>query len=589
MFGLAFLLVASWLNLAPAVLAQGIRNILVLHMESAQLPANALVSRTIEDGLTEAHIPHVTFDEYLDENRLRLTHSAIATTLEAKYAGKRLDLIITVGPQAFGFLMEYGSKLWPHIPKLFCLMDNREVPQSLPDDITGIRGSFDFSPTIDLALQLQPDLKHIYYIGGATPQELERQRIAQEDFKHYDGRLDFTYLNELSWTQLLTQIHHLPDHSAALLTTYFMDSTGQNFITANVCPSITSAANTPVYVPFDTLLHCGAVGGSVFSISASAQAVTRLAVRVLKGEAIPHVPVQEVIADQVVVDVGQLARWGIPEDRVPVDAIIIGRQPSVWERYFRYILTIAAILLVQLIVIVALFYEIRRKKRADRIVRLLSKRLIEAGEEERRHIARELHDDMGQRLSLLSFQLDSVNSHLHNGNAPPKPSLDEPLQELSALITDVHKLSHRLHSSKLEHLGLKAAMTELCQYFSQKDGLAIDLCADAIPAGLRGEVALCFYRVAQEALTNVAKHSHALSVQIVFRADQTRVKMTLSDSGRGFDPTSAPIGLGLTAMEERVRALDGTFTLHSRPGCGTTILVTVPAFVPMDSEVFTKE
>lgn len=580
---------AGWLALASAGLAQTVKNILVLHMESARLPMNALISKTLEDGLDAARISHVTFDEYLDENRLRQARSVIADSLEVKYAGKKLDLIITAGPQAFGFLMEYGNKLWPNIPKLYCLMDLKEVPSSLPEDITGIAGSLDFSPSIDLALQLQPDLKHVYYIGGATPQELGRQKIVQQDFKHFEDRLDFTYLNELPWADLLKKIHSLPTHSAVLFTTYFIDSTGQPFITSSICPSITAAANAPVYVPFDMLLHCGAIGGSVYSIAASAQAVTRMAVHVLKGEALPRIPVQETIANRIYVDRNQMERWGIPDDRVPADATLTELQPSLLKRYSRYLLSFAAILFVQLIIIIALFLQIRRKKRADLAVRLMSKRVIEAGEEERRHIARELHDDMGQRLSLLSFQLDSVNSQLHNGNAPAKPSLDEPLQELSTLITDVHKLSHRLHSSKLEHLGLKVAMTELCQHFSEKYGLAVDLRANAIPAALRGEAALCFYRVAQEAMNNVVKHSHAPSAQIVFSVNDGRVEMKIVDAGRGFDAGSAPIGLGLTTMEERVRALDGVFTLSSRAGYGTIITAVIPAMTSVDSEVSTVD
>lgn len=235
--------------------------------------------------------------------------------------------------------------------------------------------------------------------------------------------------------------------------------------------------------------------------------------------------------------------------------------------------------------IAVLVREIRKKNRSDRALRLLSKRVIEAGEEERRHIARELHDDVGQRLSLLSFQLDIVNGQLHSdARSPERPNLDEPLQELSTLITDVHKLSHRLHSTKLEHLGLKVALTELCEHFSQKHGLRIDLRAGTIPPDLRHDVALCFYRVAQEAMNNVVKHSRAVSVQIVFSASQERLEMKLADSGKGFDKATAPIGLGLTAMEERVRTLNGVFSLHSKPGNGTRIFVSIPTLAPMDAD-----
>jgi signal transduction histidine kinase len=176
---------------------------------------------------------------------------------------------------------------------------------------------------------------------------------------------------------------------------------------------------------------------------------------------------------------------------------------------------------------------------------------------------------------LISFQIGSVDPESQPGGELKLRDLDEPLNELDTLITDIHDLSHRLHSSKLEHLGLKFAMAELCRQISQKHAVQIDLCTDQLATTPPREVSLCLYRVAQEALNNVIKHSGAGSARVVFSETNGRVGMEITDSGKGFDPAAVPIGLGLTAMAERVRIVDGDFKIKSRPGTGTIITTTI--------------
>src|ERR1700761_5784471 len=205
---------------------------------------------------------------------------------------------------------------------------------------------------------------------------------------------------------------------------------------------------------------------------------------------------------------GQLAKWQIADQLIPAEATVIGRQPSFWQRYWKYVAGFVVVLLLHKALIVYLLIERRKRKKSEEALREMTKRVIEAGEEERRRIARELHDDFSQRLSLISFQIESISAVRPSGMAKGL-NLAEPLDELQSLITDIHGLSHRLHSSKLEHLGLKVAMKELCRQLSEKYEVSISLNTSGLSATPPHDVSLCLYRVAQEALNNVIKHSGA--------------------------------------------------------------------------------
>ena len=555
--------------------AENVKNILVLHFERPQLPANLIASRVFEQVFAH-QIPHQFFDEYLDETRLGNDYSHIATALEEKYAHQKIDLVITVAPQAFLFLLRYGDRLWPSVPKVSCVIDFPLIPHTLPPGVHVIGSSLALSPTVDLARKLQPDLEHIYYIEGGSPQEVGRLHMAESEFKDYRGPVDFIYLDDLPWPELIERVTDLPPHSAILFTTYFSDADGQTFMSPQACKAIAAVANAPVYGPFDTLLGNCIVGGSIFSVEDSARAAAVLALQILKGQVSADKPLLVSLEDKTIVDAHELSKWNIPESLVPAGDIIINREPSVWHRYGPYIIAFGSLLLLESVLILILLVERERRRHADQTVHRMTQRLINSSEEERSHIARELHDNVGQRLSMLSFQLGSLTDVSTDGHSTSKDEMNAPLDELKALISDVHRLSHRLHSSKLEYLGLRSAMGELCQQLSQAHGVRIELDADDIPASLAPQTSLCLYRVAQEALNNAVRHSGASYVKVRFGRTNKDIVMEISDSGRGFEPSSTPAGLGFTAMQERVHILDGHLSIASKPSSGTTVTASLP-------------
>jgi two-component system CheB/CheR fusion protein len=222
--------------------------------------------------------------------------------------------------------------------------------------------------------------------------------------------------------------------------------------------------------------------------------------------------------------------------------------------------------------------ESKQELRASRAeLRILAGRLIRGQEEERKRVARELHDDLSQRLSAL--QIGSVDLARLDPTAEPAKANHLAHQERLAEIAEaVRRLAYDLHPAILTHLGLRAALQSYCVEFSAREGVDVEFSAQKEPASLQEEIALCLYRVTQEGLRNVARHSGAKSVSVTLKSEGGALHLSIRDSGKGFDvgPDWPAEGLGLLSMNERVRLVHGTFQLRSRVGHGTQIEVRVP-------------
>ena len=221
--------------------------------------------------------------------------------------------------------------------------------------------------------------------------------------------------------------------------------------------------------------------------------------------------------------------------------------------------------------------DISEQKRAEANLKDLGGRLIEAQEKERSRIACELHDDFNQRLALLSIELEQLGKTMPKAprNRELLKRIQDQAQELSG---DIHRLSYRLHPAKLDHLGLAAAVRSLCEEMSQTTNVRIEVQHNRFPAALPKDIALCVFRVAQEALRNCVKHSGAQSVRVLLWKTSDAVRLTVSDDGCGFDPKLdvRQSGLGFISMKERVYLLGGDMQINSQPQCGTCVDVSVP-------------
>ena len=217
-------------------------------------------------------------------------------------------------------------------------------------------------------------------------------------------------------------------------------------------------------------------------------------------------------------------------------------------------------------------------RQGQRELRSLTGRLIHAQEEERRRIARELHDDLNQGLALLAIELDLLAQKSPESVALLGDRLHELSSRVKKLSSAVHNLSHLLHPSKLEQLGLVASIRSLCKELARDHEMEIEFVDRQLPPSIPADAALCLYRIAQEALQNVLKHSGAQHARVDLQGSEDAVVLRITDEGAGFDPGSVGEkgGLGLVSMRERLQMLGGTIVINSRPGEGTRIDVRLP-------------
>lgn len=221
--------------------------------------------------------------------------------------------------------------------------------------------------------------------------------------------------------------------------------------------------------------------------------------------------------------------------------------------------------------------DVSERKRAEESLKDLGGRLIAAQEEERRRLARELHDDFNQRLALLSLELEQLGKQIEKplGLSRTVERLQTQAQEIAA---EIHRLSYKLHPSKLDHLGLAAAVKSLCTELTQSGKVRVEFHQSGFPAELNSDITLCLYRIAQEGLRNCVKHSGAESARVVLTKTQSAVRLVVSDNGCGFNTKSALMekGLGFISMKERLHVLGGEMNVYSRRLRGTRIEVSVP-------------
>jgi PAS domain S-box-containing protein len=224
------------------------------------------------------------------------------------------------------------------------------------------------------------------------------------------------------------------------------------------------------------------------------------------------------------------------------------------------------------------FVDITDRKLAQDELEKTGGRLIAAQEAESARIARELHDDFSQRLTLQGIGLARLLKSLPESEAEVRSKVQELLKSNEGISIDMHTLSHQLHSSKLEHVGLVSALLGICEELTSKFKIQVEFSDRGVSSEIPKHVALCLFRITQEALGNIAKHSNAKQAHVEVSGTKDEIRLRIVDAGVGFDPAlrSANVGIGLVGMRERLRLVGGTLSVQSEPMRGTEILAEVP-------------
>jgi signal transduction histidine kinase len=496
--------------------------------------------------------------------------------LQALLVGRKPDLVVSLGGIASSFAQRQRQTLFPGTPTLHAALDERTLERyELTDKDTVVATRLDVRGFVQNILDVLPKSKHVAVVIGASPVEQYWKEEMLREFQPFMNRIEFIWFNELTFEEMKDRVAELPPHSAILYALLIIDGAGTPRPLARGLQEIRAAANAPVFGIYGSNVDRGVVGGRLVSDRELGRTVASVAIRVLHGESPGAIKTPPLGPGRPVYNWRELQRWSIREDSLPAGSELRFREPTIWERYKWYLVAGITIVLLQSGLIAGLFWQRVRRRRAERETASLSGRLLMVHESERRRVARELHDDVTQRLAALAIEATRIESPQRTSAEEATRSIRDGLFKLSE---DVHALSYRLHPSVIEDLGLVEALRAECDRVNRSGAVTVQFNAVEIPRKLPQDTALCLFRVAQEALRNVVRHAAASSVDVSVRPKEGGLQLAVSDNGNGFDPGSHAErpSLGLASIRERVTLLNGEVDIDSAHGHGTTVLAWVP-------------
>jgi signal transduction histidine kinase len=571
--------------------------VLVLYGGRAGGPFHRQAAATLHRVLEAAGVRATLSEEFVDEswraarNGQRPQSGAPRDYLAAKYRDSTLDLVILVGEPALDFYEATGRSLFPRQPSIACLIGSRRIDDfAIDPHLSIVADDFDVRGTVALARRLQPDRRNVVLITGTSP--ADRSYASSLQSMQPDSSSNVTVVLGKPLVELEDLVLHPPPNSVFIYLTVSADSAGNEYAPADVLERLAPMSKAPMYSWLDVALGDGIVGGRVVRSDSSMAKAAALAARVLAGDRFGSLPRIIESPTATMLDGRELRRWRIDERLVPADAVVLFGEPSVLAAHRVLVALVALLIFTQGLAIAALVTQRLRRRGAESANRALiddlrasyerihslAGRMINAQEEERARIGRELHDDINQKLGALAIALSNLRQRLPAESRELSHEVTRLQNAAAALSVDVRDLSHRLHSGTLHLAGLSAALQTLCSDIRRQNTLIVELSLDGDVDVLPDDVALCLYRVAQEGLRNVVTHAHAALVRLTVARRPNSIVMTVADDGRGFDVAASRVddGLGLISLEERVHILNGEFRIESRPAHGTTLTATIP-------------
>ncbi len=558
------------------------KNVLILNEVGLSHSLTSEMTQQVVSGVLEAPNRNVEFySESLDLSPfpIRPSTEEARDWIDKKYGSYKLDVVVAVGPGAIDFLSKYTQSLFLNVPIVICGASPDQLSNAKLDSrFTGTWMKLEPQKTLDVALRLFPNTRHIFVVGGTSSFDKVVMSLTKSAFASFHTKPEVLYLTDLEMDKLLKQLQRLPSHSITLYTSFFQDSAGNKFLnTTQALPKIAAASAAPDFGMSDTYIGHGIVGGYVMPFEKQGKITAQIVSELLDGKKAEQIPIQT-IPGVYMFDWNELQTWHIPESQLPAGSVIMFRQPSLWQRTKWTWTTVLAIILG----LSALAGYLQRSRTQLKVARnrqmQLSGMLINAEEQERSRVASELHDDFSQRVAILALGLEYAQEATPAALDELRKQLRELLNSTIQLGDDLHTLSHRLHSSTIESLGLVPALNALCKEFTVQQGIRVDFTSDEVPRSIDPDAALGVFRIVQEALRNVKKYSGANEAEVDLQMPSERLEISVRDRGRGFDLASLQgnEGLGVRNMEERARLLGGKFEIQSQFGKGTTVTASVP-------------
>ena len=369
---------------------------------------------------------------------------AFAGYLQTLFPTHPPDLIVTLVSPAARFIQRHRRDLFPSTPAIFAALDARAINDAtLSANDTMVAVSIDQRAFIENILQTLPRTTTVAVVAADAPIERFWVKELRQVVQPLENRVDFIFLNELSFGDMLTRVAALPPRSAIYFGDLIVDAQGIPHRQEEVLSRLHAVANAPIFSQYDYQLGGGIVGGPLLSVRTLSQKTAEVAAQILGGASPGDIKIPPQRLGEPEFDWRELQRWGIRQADLPPNSTISFREPTLWEQYRWYILAFAGFSGLQAILIVGLLLNRLRLRRGEDEARDLNGRLITAHEDERARLAHALHDDVTQRLALLA--IDAGRKEKGLGDTVAGQTMRSIRHDLVQLSEDVHALSYALH------------------------------------------------------------------------------------------------------------------------------------------------
>jgi signal transduction histidine kinase len=502
--------------------------------------------------------------------------------LTQKYLGRKVDAVVASSTVPLDRLLKWRREIWRNAPLVVVLIGPKSAEANLPREpgVTAVTWASDAPGTMALARRLFPQTKRVFLIGGEIFGDPVGDYLKAQ--LEGDDGLEVVGPESRTLAELEREVTRLPRDTVVLYSGVYQDARSTGYTSRDVLASLAGKIDRPIFGLSSTYLDHGIVGGVLLDPAAYARSAARTVDAMLDQPDMRVLPQAPPDGQTLTVDFRELKRWGVPERRLPPGTRVAFRPEGLWEQYHREVTVAAVLLALHSMLLVFLLVERRRRKHAEAGIHQLSRRLIVSQEDERRRIASELHDDLNQRVALLTIGLDGLAANAPTGS-PEAAQLADLAGEARTLGSDVHALARRLRPPQIDTAGLPAALRDVATRMQRRTGVNINVLDNGWPSNAPVDGSIVFYRVAQEALQNALKHSGARSVRVALSGDPRQLVLSVSDDGVGIasDAADTGRGLGIAGMRERLHLVGGSLHITGIAGEGTTVSATIPLPMPV--------
>lgn len=439
---------ASLCSVARAEIAgieQAARRVLILFPFDQRLPSVNIVGEAVTKQLRQSSSPKIdVFSDYLDLSRFQGEdyREQVAAFLAQKYRTTQLDVVVALGPPALDFIRDYRKQIAPRAKIVFGLVSS--PPLNSSNDIVGVRSEFDLGKTLNLAQRLQPDARRIVVVNGVSDFDRTWETKARELLAPLTPQYETTYLSGMAIDDMLQAVSRLDDDAIILLLTVYRDKTGRSFVPLEVGQQIVEAAGAPSYSPYDSAIGLGAVGGYTETFEAVGASLGKLALDVLSGKSdAPEDRLNESLSFRV--DARQLKRWNLVESNLPPGTILLYDEKTVWEEYGYFIAAAAAVIVLQSVLLGALYIQGTRRRRTEAALKE-SELQSQTQRREIAHMSRVLI--LGELTGAIAHELNQpLTAILANAEAAlmmldrDAPDVEEALAALSDIVENDNRAS----------------------------------------------------------------------------------------------------------------------------------------------------